>query len=82
MKDQILEIKENAKKEIERTNTLQELNDVRVKFLGKKGELTAVLRGMGALPPEASPAVGTCEHDARDEIANKLAPTENDLTES
>lgn len=82
MKDQILEIKENAKKEIERTNTLQELNDVRVKFLGKKGELTAVLRGMGALPPEERPAVGTFVNEARDEIENKIALKEKKLKES
>lgn len=82
MKDQILEIKENTKKEIERTNTLQELNDVRVKFLGKKGELTAVLRGMGALPPEERPAVGTFVNEARDEIENKIALKEKELKES
>ena len=82
MKDQILETKENAKKEIERTNTLQELNDVRVKFLGKKGELTAVLRGMGALPPEERPAVGTFVNEARDEIENKIALKEKELKES
>lgn len=82
MKDQILEIKENAKKEIERTNTLQELNDVRVKFLGKKGELTAVLRGMGALPLEERPAVGTFVNEARDEIENKIALKEKELKES
>lgn len=82
MKDQILEIKENAKKEIERTNTLQELNDVRVKFLGKKGELTAVLRGMGALPPEERPAVGTFVNEARDEIENKISLKEKELKES
>ena len=41
MKDQILKIKEDAKNEINNANSLQSLNDVRVKFLGKKGELTA-----------------------------------------
>ena len=46
MKEQIAKIKENAISEIENSKTLQELNDVRVKYLGKKGELTAVLKGM------------------------------------
>ena len=48
MKEQILQIKENAIKEIEITQESKSLNDVKVKYLGKKGELTSVLRGMGA----------------------------------
>ena len=52
MKEQIMKIEENATKEIEQANELQQLNDVRVKYLGKKGELTLVLRGMGGLPAE------------------------------
>ena len=58
MKEQIAKIKESAIKEIENSRTLQELNDVRVKYLGKKGELTAVLKGMKALSPEERPVIG------------------------
>jgi len=58
MKEQIAKIKENAKSEIENAKDLQTLNDVRVKYLGKKGELTAVLRGMGGLSPEERPVIG------------------------
>ena len=46
MKEQIAKIKENALAEISNSKTLQELENVRVKYLGKKGELTAVLKGM------------------------------------
>ena len=81
MKDQILKIKENAKNEIEKAESLQNLNDVRVKFLGKKGELTAVLRGMGILPPEERPVIGTFVNEARDEIEAKIELKEKELKE-
>jgi len=47
MKEQVSKIKEEGLKEIGEVKDLQALNDVRVKYLGKKGELTLVLRGMG-----------------------------------
>ena len=51
MKEQINQIKQNALAEILQTQELKTLNEVKVKYLGKKGELTSVLRGMGALYP-------------------------------
>ncbi len=44
------------------------LEELRVRFLGKKGELSAVLRGMGALPAEARPAVGEVANRVRDQV--------------
>ncbi len=52
MKEKIASIKENAIKEIELSDNLKSLDDVRVKYSGKKGELTLVLRGMGSLSAE------------------------------
>ena len=52
MKEQIAKIENLAKEEILEAKDLTSLNDVRVKYLGKKGELTLVLRGMGGLSPE------------------------------
>ncbi len=49
------------------------LEDLRVRFLGKKGELSAVLRGMGALPPEERPRVGEVANRVRDEVEALLA---------
>jgi len=57
MQEQISEIKENGLKEISKAKDLQSLNDVRVKYLGKKGELTVVLRGMGSLSEEERPII-------------------------
>jgi phenylalanyl-tRNA synthetase alpha chain len=49
------------------------LEDVRVRFLGKKGELSAVLRGMGALSAEERPKVGEVANRVRDEVEGLLA---------
>ena len=70
---------ENAKNEIQKDETLQALNETRVKFLGKKGELTLVLRGMGALSAEERPVIGAFVNEARDEIEAGIELKENEL---
>ena len=57
MKEKLQNIKEEALKAIEAADMPEKLNDVRVKFLGKKGELTAVLKGMKDVAPEDRPKV-------------------------
>ena len=52
MKEQIEQIKENSINEIENAKDLKQLQDLKVKYLGKKGELTQVLRTMGTLAEE------------------------------
>lgn len=81
MKDKIIKIKENANSEITKAENLQKLNDIRVKYLGKKGELTAVLRGMGSLSPEERPIVGSFVNEARDEIEETIELKEKELKE-
>ena len=58
MKEQIENIRKIAIEEIAKAEDLQTLENARVKYLGKKGELTAVLRGMGGLSPEERPIIG------------------------
>ena len=70
MKESILKIKECAKKELDEAQDLKALNDIKVKFLGKKGELTQVLRGMGALSAEERPVIGSLVNEVRDELEN------------
>ena len=81
MKEQINQIKQNALEEIINTQELKSLNDVRVKYLGKKGELTSVLRGMGALPTEERPIIGSLVNDVRAEIENALNEKETKFKE-
>ena len=68
MKDEIIQIKEKALEEIQNAKDLKEINDLKVKYLGKKGELTSVLRGMGALSPEERPVIGELVNYAKNEI--------------
>ena len=76
MKEQIEQIKVNALKEIEQAKDLKELNEANVKYLGKKGELTAVLRGMGALSAEERPVIGSLVNVVRDELEKVISEKE------
>ena len=66
MKDKLQQIKLTALSELSAPDA--DIEQIRVRFLGKKGELTAVLRGMGALTPEERPIVGQMANEVRAEI--------------
>lgn len=72
MQEQIEQIKKSALEEIQNAKDGKELNEVRVKYLGKKGELTLILRSMGGLSPEERPIVGSLVNQVRDELENKI----------
>ena len=72
MKEQLLKIQEEAKKALESAKSASVLEDARVRFLGKKGELTAVLRGMGTLSPEERPAIGQIANEVRSHIEEMI----------
>lgn len=65
---QLETIKAEALEALKRAQDAEELEALRLEFLGKKGKLTAVLRGMGALAPEERPAVGQLANEIRDRI--------------
>ena len=77
MKEEIEQIRANAKEEIEKIEDLKALVDLKVKYLGKKGELTSVLRGMGALSAEERPVIGSLVNEVRDELETLIAEKEN-----
>jgi phenylalanyl-tRNA synthetase alpha chain len=58
----------NAEKVIANANDLKDLDDVRVHFLGKKGELTALLKGLGKLSKEERPKMGEAINQAKVEV--------------
>ena len=72
MKENLLAIREKAIKQIENSDTLEKLNEVRVNFLGKKGELTAVLKGMKDVSAEDRPKVGQLVNETREQIETVL----------
>ena len=79
MKEKLQKIREHAMAEIENSDGLAKLNDVRVSVLGKKGELTAVLKGMKDVAPEDRPKVGQWVNETREAIEAKLEETKAKL---
>ncbi len=71
MKETLLKIKDAALSELASDGA--DIEAVRVKYLGKKGELTAVLRGMGALSAEERPVIGQLANDVRAAVEAKIA---------
>src|SRR5574344_1259903 len=76
MKEKLEEISKNAKETIERIKDSQELNDLKIKVLGKKGELTEILRSMGQFAAEERPIIGNMVNNVRFEIKNLISAKE------
>lgn len=72
MKERIAEIQELLQSELAQVDGMQALDALRVKIVGKKGELTALLRGMGQLSPEERPAAGQLINEAREKFTGML----------
>lgn len=79
MKEKLEQIKAEAIREIQNSDGLAKLNDVRVAFLGKKGELTAVLKGMKDVLPEERPMVGQLVNETRESIEKLIEDTKAKL---
>ena len=75
MKEKLKELQELALKQIETAMKSSELEEIRIKFLGKKGELTTILRSMGGLSPEERPQVGKLVNEAKAFVEEKLDAT-------
>lgn len=74
MKEQLQAIREQAQEALHQVQSLPELDALRVKFLGKKGELTSILKQMGALSAEERPKMGQLANEVRgtlEELVNK-----------
>lgn len=79
MKEKLQSIKEEAIRQIEASDVPEKLNEVRVKFLGKKGELTAVLKAMKDVAPEERPKVGQMVNETRAAIEELLEETKQNM---
>lgn len=73
MKNQLEQLREQAQTDISALRDLEALEGLRVKLLGKKGELTAILKQMGKLSTEERPIIGQLANEIRSEIENELA---------
>ena len=76
MKEKLEQIRNMAKQKAEEIKNMQELNDLKVKMLGKKGELTEILRGMKDLSPEERPVIGSLVNKVRDDIEENFKKVE------
>lgn len=81
MREKLLEIKEIALTNINDVANIEEIELLRVKFLGKKGELISVLRDMGKLIAEERPIVGQIANEIRDELEEAISSIKEKLNE-
>ena len=72
IRENLQQISEELKQELLETNTVQALEALKVKVLGKKGSLTALLRGMGQLSPEERPKAGQLINETREQLTALL----------
>ena len=73
MKEKLSAILESARAELSASSDMKALEELRVKYLSKKGELTAILKMMGGLSAEERPAMGQLANSVRAEIEQKLS---------
>ena len=79
LQDELTQLRDQALGEIAATADLKALNQVRVNWLGKKGPLTEVLRGMKDLTPEERPVVGALANEVRDALTEVIATRQTNL---
>ncbi|MDW6052815.1 phenylalanine--tRNA ligase subunit alpha [Bacillus paralicheniformis] len=73
MQEELKRLEKEAVEKVEAAGSLKEVNDVRVAYLGKKGPITEVLRGMGKLSAEERPKMGALANEVREKIAAAIA---------
>lgn len=81
MKEELETLQQEALEKIKNTSQLKDLQEIRVAYLGKKGSLTGVLRGMGKLSKEDRPVIGEIANRVRETITSALDEKNNDLNE-
>jgi len=79
MKEKLREIKELAAESLRNVDNIKSLDDLKVKFLGKKGELTKILKGMGKLSADERPVIGQLANEVRESIESKINETKDFL---
>ena len=72
MKQQLEQIKKTAEEQLKVAETIEALEEARIKYLGKKGELTSILKGMGGLSAEERPVIGALANEVREFLTNAI----------
>ena len=79
MQEKLLELQQNALAEIAEADSIEKAESLRVKYLGKKGELTIILKGMGKLSAEERPVVGKVGNEVRTAIEEGINNAKTEL---
>ncbi len=79
MEQQLNALRQEAEATMAQVAELESLNDLRVKYLGKKGVLTGILRNMGGLSPEERPKIGMLANQVRDVLEELFSLREAEL---
>ena len=79
MKEQLEAIRSAAKAALDKVSGQQEIEELRVRFLGKKGELTGILKQMGSLSPEERPVIGQLANEIRTNIEAGISERQQKL---
>lgn len=82
MQDKINEIVESSLSQLQSVKDTNDLQELRVKYLGKKGKFTEILRGMGSVAPEERPKIGKMVNEARAKIESAIKEHEQKLNNS
>jgi phenylalanyl-tRNA synthetase alpha chain len=82
MRDRLLALQEEASQIIVEAPHLEALREAKVKYLGKKGEITGVLRGMGSLSAEERPVIGALANEVRATLSTLIDETEAKLEQA
>ncbi|KKB34813.1 phenylalanine--tRNA ligase subunit alpha [Bacillus thermotolerans] len=79
MEQQLKELQTEALAKVESAEDLKQLNDIRVAYLGKKGPITEVLKGMGKLSPEERPKMGALANEVRAAVSSAIETKQAEL---
>lgn len=82
MEQQLESLRQSALQELKQVSNMDMLNEQRVKYLGKKGSLTSVLRGLGALSAEMRPRMGQIVNEIRTELEELIAAKAEELKQA
>ncbi|EPZ60887.1 aminoacyl tRNA synthetase class II, N-terminal domain protein [[Clostridium] sordellii ATCC 9714] len=72
MQEKLLNLQEAALSEIKDMQDIEQVESLRVKYLGKKGEITAILKEMGKLSAEERPVIGKVANEVREAINDAI----------
>lgn len=79
MQEKLLNLQEVALNEIKDTSSIEAVESLRVKYLGKKGEITAILKEMGKLSAEERPVIGQVANKVRESIEGSISSKKEEL---